>query len=60
MYVSWRPVGEVLPAQLGDVGGLLERDCVALTFGFDVQQVGDGPLVFDSPALLASAVVNLS
>ena len=50
--MSWRPVGEVLPAQLGDIGGLLECDCVAFALNLDVQQVGHGPLVFDAPALL--------
>jgi hypothetical protein len=54
VYVSWRPIGEVLLAQLGDVDGLLECDCVASAFDFDVQQVGDGPLVFDAPALFES------
>ena len=54
VYVSWRPIGEVLLAQLGDVGGLLESDCVVSAFYLDVQQVGDGPLVLDEPALFES------
>ena len=52
MYVSWRLVGEVFPAQLGDIRGLLECDCVAFALDLDVEQVGYGPLVFDAPALL--------
>ena len=54
VYVSWRPIGEVLLAQLGDVGGLLESYCVVSALDLDVQQVGDGPLVLDAPALFES------
>ena len=46
--------GEVLSAQLCDIRGLLECDCVALAFALDldVEEVGDRPLVFDAQALL--------